>query len=168
MHFARTAHDCEVDIFTSFYNLLYSVRVRWEGEDKIWWAFSKREHCLMSDPFTISWVVVKALIFPCKSIWWTKALLRVASFVWSAALGNIITMDSLRKHNVLWLTSVVCVKRMRSPWTISLFIVRLIEPYGMCFLTASGYLGLYLDELLICLLVGRLLVALRVSLCGRW
>jgi hypothetical protein len=63
----------------------------------IWWAFSKREDCLMSDPFTIAWVVVKALIFSCKSIWWTKALSRVASFVWLAALGNIITMDNLRK-----------------------------------------------------------------------
>jgi hypothetical protein len=27
---------------TSFFNLLYLVQVRWEGEDKLWWAPSKR------------------------------------------------------------------------------------------------------------------------------
>jgi hypothetical protein len=26
----------------SFFNLLYLVQVRWEGEDKLWWAPSKR------------------------------------------------------------------------------------------------------------------------------
>ena len=35
------AHDWEVNVFTSFFNLLYSYRVRREGEDKLWWVPSK-------------------------------------------------------------------------------------------------------------------------------
>jgi hypothetical protein len=38
--------------------------------------------------------------FPWKSIWHTKAPPRVAAFfVWSAALGKILTLDNLRKRN---------------------------------------------------------------------
>jgi hypothetical protein len=39
--------------------------------------------------------------FPWKSIWRTKAPPRVAFFVWSAALGKILTMDNLRKKNMV-------------------------------------------------------------------
>jgi hypothetical protein len=33
--FARTAHDWEVDVFASFFRVLYSARKRREGEDKL-------------------------------------------------------------------------------------------------------------------------------------
>lgn len=39
--------------------------------------------------------------FPWKSIWRTKAILRVAFFVWTAALGRILTLDNLRNRNVI-------------------------------------------------------------------
>ena len=39
--------------------------------------------------------------FPWKTIWRTKAPLRVAFFVWSAALGKILTLDNLRKRNIV-------------------------------------------------------------------
>ena len=38
---------------------------------------------------------------PWKSIWKTKALPRVAFFVWTAALGRILTTDNLRHHHVI-------------------------------------------------------------------
>ena len=38
--------------------------------------------------------------FPWKSVWRTRVPLRAAFFVWSAALGKILTMDNLRKPNV--------------------------------------------------------------------
>jgi len=41
--FARAAYDWKVDAFASFFSLLYSVRVRRECEDNLWWAPSKRE-----------------------------------------------------------------------------------------------------------------------------
>ena len=39
--------------------------------------------------------------FPWKSIWRTKALPRVAFFVWSATLGKILTLDNLKKKNMV-------------------------------------------------------------------
>jgi hypothetical protein len=39
--------------------------------------------------------------FPWKNIWCAKAPTRVAFFVWSAALGKILTHDNLRKRNIV-------------------------------------------------------------------
>jgi len=39
--------------------------------------------------------------FNWKNIWRVKAPSRVAFFVWSAALGKILTHDNLRKRNVI-------------------------------------------------------------------
>jgi hypothetical protein len=40
--FVRAAGDWEVDVFASFFRVLYSVRVRWEDEGKLWWVPFKR------------------------------------------------------------------------------------------------------------------------------
>jgi hypothetical protein len=40
-------------------------------------------------------------IVPWKSIWKTKAPTRVAFFVWTAAMGRILTIDNLRRRRVL-------------------------------------------------------------------
>lgn len=53
---------------------------------------------------------------------------------------------------------------MRSQCSIFFSIVRLFVPYGMLFSAALVYLGLCLEELLTCLIVGVLLVALGVPL----
>jgi hypothetical protein len=39
--------------------------------------------------------------FPWKSVWSTKSPPRAAFFVWSAALGKILTLDNLRKKQVV-------------------------------------------------------------------
>jgi hypothetical protein len=39
--------------------------------------------------------------FPWKSIWRLKTLIRVAFFVWTAALGKILTVDNLRKRRII-------------------------------------------------------------------
>jgi hypothetical protein len=39
--FARAAHNWEVDVFTSFFQVLYLGRVRQEGENTLWWVLSK-------------------------------------------------------------------------------------------------------------------------------
>ena len=40
--FIREAHDWELDVFASFFQVLHSVRERQRGEDKLWWISSKR------------------------------------------------------------------------------------------------------------------------------
>ena len=41
------------------------------------------------------------IIGPWKSIWMSKAPPRVAFFVWTAVLGKILTLDNLRKKNII-------------------------------------------------------------------
>jgi hypothetical protein len=74
--------------------------MRWKGENKLWWVPSKKGlfdvksfYCVMGchDGFR----------FPWKSVWRTKVPLMVAFFVWSAALGKILTMENLGKWHVI-------------------------------------------------------------------
>jgi hypothetical protein len=98
--FIHLVHDWEVGVLASFNLILYSQKLRREGEDKLWWApsckgkfdvrsFCKRIASEESSPF--SW----------KSIWRTKAPSRVAFFAWTAALGKILTLDNLRKRQIV-------------------------------------------------------------------
>jgi hypothetical protein len=40
--FARAAHDWEVNVFASFFQVLHSVRVRKGCEEQLWWTPAKR------------------------------------------------------------------------------------------------------------------------------
>jgi hypothetical protein len=46
-----------VDAFTLFFKVLYLVRMRREGEDKLWWVPLK-EVSLVLNLSTVSWVVM--------------------------------------------------------------------------------------------------------------
>jgi hypothetical protein len=92
--------------------------------------------------------------FPSKSIWRTKAPVKVTFFAWSAALGKIFTMDNLRKRHVIMIDRCCMCKRHGNLWIIFFFIVRPPTPYGITSSVALGYLGLCIFELLICSLAG--------------
>jgi hypothetical protein len=88
---------------SSFFELLYSQRVRHGGEDKLCWIPSKRKsfevksyYQVLSNPISN----VRAS-FPWKGIWKVKAPPRVAFFVWTVTLGKILTLDNLRKRNII-------------------------------------------------------------------
>lgn len=77
--FIWAAHDWEVDVLASLVTLLYSIRVRSVGDDKLWWtpshkgkfvvcSFYKVLTCKEEDPF------------PWRSIWRTKVSFKVAFF----------------------------------------------------------------------------------------
>jgi hypothetical protein len=87
-----------VDVLASFYTLLYSSKMRREGEDKLRWVPS---HLRKFDVRSFYKILAskEAISFPWKSIWRTKAPPRVAFFAWLAALGKIFTMDNLRKRH---------------------------------------------------------------------
>ena len=38
--------------------------------------------------------------FPCKGIWFIKVPKRVSFFLWTAALGKILTLDNLKKKGL--------------------------------------------------------------------
>ena len=83
----------------SFYSLLYSFNLE-GGVDKIWWVPSRKGKFEVSSFYKE--IISKAgCPFPWKCVWRTKAPPRVAFFVWSAALGKILTIDNLRKKNMV-------------------------------------------------------------------
>ena len=97
--FARAAHDWEVDVFASFFRVVYSVRVRWEGEDKLWWVLSKRGLSVVIS-FTVSWFTSMALI-SLRRVFRRLNTFEGGLFAWSAALGKILTMDNMKKWHLI-------------------------------------------------------------------
>jgi hypothetical protein len=80
--------------------VLYSSSAKGHGEDSICWrggfkdGFQVKAYyraILPQSGFTLPW----------KSIWKSKAPPRVAFFVWTAALGSILTTDNLRRRHVI-------------------------------------------------------------------
>lgn len=65
----------------------------------LWWVSSKRWLFVVKSFYSVIGCN-DGLHFPWKSVWQTKVPLRMAFFVWSAALKKIFTMDNLRKRSV--------------------------------------------------------------------
>jgi hypothetical protein len=82
----------------SLYEHLYSHRTRHRAVDRLVWSLSKRGHFEVKSLALASQEVVS---FPWKNIWRVKASLRVSFFVWTAALGKILTHDYLRRHHIV-------------------------------------------------------------------
>ena len=57
--------------------------------------------------------------FPWKIVWKSKVPSRVALFVWTAALENILTIDNLRKRQIFDFGLVLYVKEMGNQLTTS-------------------------------------------------
>jgi hypothetical protein len=82
--------------------------------------------------------------FPWKSIWRTKAPPRVAFFVWLAAFGKILTLDNLRKKNMVLVNRCGMCKKDEESIDHCFFIVSVPNSYGMLFLVALAWRGLCL------------------------
>jgi hypothetical protein len=98
--FIRPMHDWEIDVVLRFFEFLYSQKTRYGGEDKICWDPSKRKIFEVKSYYQILFTLAQAF-GPWKSISKVKAPPRVAFFVWTAALGKILTLDNLQKRNIM-------------------------------------------------------------------
>jgi hypothetical protein len=87
-------------VLASFYTFLYSHKMSREGEDKIWWVPSNKGNFDVRSLYNIL-ASKEAIPFPWKSVWHTKAPSRVAFFTWTIVLGKILTIDNLRKMNLI-------------------------------------------------------------------
>jgi len=99
MSFIREAHDWEVDDFASFFQALYSVKVSRGSEDKLWWVSFKKGLFKVKSFYSLA--CTRSSHFRWRSVWRTQAPSRAAFFVWSAALGKILTLYNLRKRHVI-------------------------------------------------------------------
>jgi hypothetical protein len=98
--FTRLLHDWEVETLVSFYNCLYSRKLRGVGEDKLWWIPS-RKGTFEVRSFYRALSTQGPSSFPWKGIWRTKAPPRVAFFAWTATRGKILTIDNLRRRGMI-------------------------------------------------------------------
>jgi len=71
-----------------------------DNEDSLWWVPSKKG-VFKVKTFFHSLTSAGSIRFPWKSVWHTQAPPRAAFFVWTAALGKILTQDNLRKRHVI-------------------------------------------------------------------
>jgi hypothetical protein len=83
-----------------FFRVLYLARVRREGNEKLWWAPSKKELFGVKS-FYSAMGCHDGVRFLWKSVWRTKVLLGVAFFDWLVVLGKILTMDNLQRWHVI-------------------------------------------------------------------
>jgi hypothetical protein len=84
----------------SFFDRLYSCKISLGNVDRIRWSSSKKGIFEVKS-FYKSLSNFDHEVFPWKSIWHTKVLLRVVFFGWTAALGKILTNDNLCKRNIV-------------------------------------------------------------------
>lgn len=85
-----------MDVFASFFTLLYSIIVRRNGVDKLLRSPSKKGWFDISSYYIVL-VGNNVSPFSWKSIWKMNVPLRVAFFAWLVALGKILIMDDLRQ-----------------------------------------------------------------------
>jgi hypothetical protein len=85
VNFIGLVHDWKVESVSSFFNALYSI---WRNREV---GLLRSKHFISSS----------FKCFPWKSIWRSKAHLRVAFFTWTTSLGKILTMDNFCKRHIV-------------------------------------------------------------------
>jgi hypothetical protein len=84
----------------SFMSLLYAQTIRPGVVDSLCWTPSCRGLFEVRSFYTTLISPHPPGIFPWKSVWKAKVPSRVAFFVWTAALGKILTTENLKKRRV--------------------------------------------------------------------
>jgi hypothetical protein len=77
MNFIRLVHDWDVDVISSLFNALYSIRLGQGNENKLCWSPSKRRTFDIK-AFYIVILPIVDFSFPWKNIWGSKVPLGVA------------------------------------------------------------------------------------------
>jgi hypothetical protein len=100
IEFYRPFQDWEVEMGVSFMELLYSFPIRRGTMDSMWWQPSTKGIFEVRSYYSVL-VQSSGTYFPWKRVWNSKVPSRVALFIWTAALGRILTTDNLRRRRIL-------------------------------------------------------------------
>ena len=91
--------DWELEPLSNSMATIYGTSVRGSREDKMCWVLDKKEGFQVSGFYHVL-LHTNIQSFPWKSIWKPKISSRVAFFVWTVALGKILTSKNLRRRHV--------------------------------------------------------------------
>jgi exonuclease III len=98
--FIRSIQDWEMDMISTFFEMLYSCKISQGNADRLYWSPSKKGVFEVKSFYKILSNTAIGM-FPWKSIWRSKVPSRVAFFGWNAVLGKILTHDNLRKRSIV-------------------------------------------------------------------
>lgn len=131
-----------MDVFASFLQGLYSMSRG--SEDELWWVPSKTRFFNVKS-FYCSLGCREGNRFPWKSVWRSKAPLRMTFFACSVSLGKVLTTDNIKKRHVI-VVGRCCICKRNGEFVMWL-MPRSVGGLFACWWT-SGSFG--------------------VQLCGRW
>ena len=95
LHIVWAIQDWELESLMTFMDTIYGLGIRGIGEDKMCWKPDKKKGFKIATYYRLldATAIANDQSFPWKIIWRSKAPPRVAFFVWTAALGKILTID---------------------------------------------------------------------------
>jgi hypothetical protein len=94
--FIWATHDQELESLDSFLNLLYSSNTHSGEVDSMLWTPSSSHNFAIKSYYNMLQLDEHSS-FPWKSIWKVKAPPHIAFFLWTIAMGRILTVDNLRR-----------------------------------------------------------------------
>ena len=92
--FSRAPQDWETKHFYTFLDLINSMPLNGEGQDKLCWKPAGNKNFKVIE-YYLSLSSTLDISFPWKPVWRSKVPPRVASFSWTATLGKILTIENL-------------------------------------------------------------------------
>ena len=98
--FTRYVQDWECDTLMNLFEILYAKARIGNVVDTMCWGAAKSK-CFTVGSYYRALSGMHHVSFPWKIIWKSRALPRVAFFVWTAALERILTIDNLRRRKVM-------------------------------------------------------------------
>jgi hypothetical protein len=101
IEFIRSFQDWKMALVKSFMALLYSQVIRPGVRDTRCWTPSRRGIFEVRSYYYVFLQPCPKENFPWKCVWKAKVPPRVAFFIWTAALGKILTTENLRKRRVI-------------------------------------------------------------------
>ncbi len=95
--FIREFQDWELESITLFMDLLYSMEIRHNEADIMCWQSSSRKIFEVNSFYKLLQSGTDQS-FPWRVVWKSKAPSKVSFFIWTAALGKVLTTDNLCKR----------------------------------------------------------------------
>ena len=141
LEFIRHVQDWELESVNLLLEVLYLSFAKGYGEDRMCWRGGSKGGFQVKAYYS-ALLPQSGLHWPWRSIWKSKAPPRVAFFVWTTALGRILTTDNLRRHQVLVLDYCWLCKRNGESISHLFIIVCFQWSFGIFSSTFSGFLGL--------------------------